>query len=186
MRIFAYCCKSFEEATRKAAGVIPVTSPPVIAYVFEPQWLENRDFIWFDLHGAPGLPHWYGDDGLMALTAETLRCADLGGAVVFATNCHLADEGSPTLDALLEAGARYVIGGDGKNWGSDERTLFGANLLGMWVRWLLATGADPVWALRIAKGRLRLQLAAEKALGRESHAEAARDTLGFRAYYRRG
>lgn len=184
MRVFAYCCLSFEEATRRAAGVFPRTSPPVTTDTFWPHWMEERDFIYFDLHGGPGDPQWYGDDRLVALTAYQIKLADLRGAVIFATNCHLADEGSPTLDALLDAGAEYVIGGDGANWGAT-RALFGANLLGLWVRWLLDTGAGPLWALTIAKRRLKLQLLGQKLLGNEDRMEAARDTLGFRAYYRK-
>ena len=161
----------------------PLTSPPLVAAMFEPHWLEVHDLLYFDLHGGPGDPHWYGDDGTVALTTSEISRADLGGAVVFASNCHLADEGSPTLDALLAAGARYVIGGDGRNWGS-ERALYGAHLLGLWIRRLLAREADPLWALTIAKRRLGLQLTTERLLKRKDHEHAARDTLGFRAYHR--
>ena len=184
MRVFAYCCASFEEATRRAAGVEPVLSPPTSADDFDLAWLEDRDFIYFDLHGWPMDGRWYGDNGLPALKASQIRQADLGGAIVFAVSCYLADEDSPMLDALLDAGARYVIGGDGANWAGKSRALLGASLLGLWMRKLLAIGADPLWALTIAKRRLQLELAGADILQQEERAEAARDTLQFRAYYR--
>lgn len=91
MRVFAYCCASFEETTWRAAGVEPLLSPPVTAETFEPRWLEGPgwspaisrrvgqagawqseawELIYFDLHGWPGEACWRGDDGLVALTAE--------------------------------------------------------------------------------------------------------------------
>ena len=162
----------------------PLTCPPVSAADFDPAWLAGHDFLYFDLHGAAGEPFWYGNGEIIALTAGQIQKVPLNGAVVFAVSCWLADEDSPMMEALLEAGARYVIGGDGRNWGGQRR-LYGASLLGMWMRSLMAIGVHPLGALAGAKRRLELQLAAEKMLRRRELAEAARDTLQFRAYYRR-
>ena len=201
MRVFAYCCASFAESTGRAAGVRPLTSPPVDALAFDPRWLEGYDLLWFDLHGQPGLEWWLGDGGVVALTAKQVRGGgrgvggggarpatpgrggDRGGALVFAVNCHLADAGSPMLDALLAAGAGYVIGGEGINWGG-QRLLFGAGLLGLRLRQLVERGTGPLLALAWAKRWVTLSLAANRVLGRGDMVEAARDTLGFRAYYR--
>lgn len=184
MDVFAYCCESFREATRRAAGVEPVTCPPASVEDFEPGWLENRDLLYFDLHGAPGEGFWCGDGGIVALTAAQIAQVPLNNTIVFAANCYLADEDSPMMDALLEAGARYVIGGDGMNW-AGQRRLYGASLLGLAIRQMMAAGIDPLTALTIGKKRLMLQLAGSKLLQRQDLAEAARDTLAFRAYYRR-
>lgn len=184
METFAYCCQSFYEATKRAAGVEPLTCPPASAEDFEPALLENRDFLYFDLHGAPGEPFWYGDDGIVALMADQIVQVPLNGAIVFAINCYLADEDSPMMDALLNAGALYVIGGNGKNWGSKRR-LYNASLLGWWVRRMMELGVHPLGALTIAKRRLQLELAAHRVMQAKDLEEAARDTLNFRAYHRR-
>lgn len=171
--VFAYCCRSFAVAARSAAGVDPVTCPPASAATFVPSALEGHDLIYFDLHGHPGDPAWYGDDKIIALQAEQLAGVDLGRAVVFAVNCFLADENSPLMDALLSAGARYVIGGDGPNWGPDRGPLYGAPLLGKWIRRCMGLGMDPLRGLKLGKMAVRLRR------------RASADTLAFRAYCRK-
>ena len=178
MRVFAYCCASFEDVTRKAAGVAPLCSPPVTATSVDLHDLEECDLIYFDLHGHPLQPFWWGDGRTVALTAQQIREVNLNGAIVFALTCYLADEDSPMLDALLDAGARYVIGGDGKNW-AGQRSLFGAGLLGLWFRRLLAWGIPPLKALAWAKKRVEWGM-----IDKASKRLAAKDTLQFRAYYR--
>lgn len=184
MNVFAYCAASFREATRRAAGVEPLTCPPASAESFEPSWLEGQDFLYFDLHGEPGEAFWRGDGGIVALTDAQIAQADLGGAVVFAANCYLADQDSPMMDALLEAGARYVIGGEGQNW-AGQRTVYGASLLGQRFRQLLEREFDPLRAITLAKRWLQLGLAANRILRRRHLVQAAKDTLAFRVYYRR-
>jgi len=178
MRVFAYCCASFEDITRKAAGVEPLLSPPVSALSFNPCDLAGCDLLYFDLHGRPGQSYWWGDKRTIALTAMQIREADLRGTIIFALSCYLADSNSPMLDALLDAGARYVIGGAGKNWAGGRRSMLGAGLLGLWFRRLLSWGMPPLKALAWAKQRVRLS-----AMKRGKRL-AAKDTLGFRAYYR--
>lgn len=190
MQAFAYCCKSFAPSGRKAAGVVPITCPPVTATSLDISQLENRRLLYFDLHGEPGEDYWLGDDGFVALTASQLRNIDLRGTIVFAVNCYLANQESPMLDALLDARAEYVIGGDGKNW-AGAKTIFGASLLGLWFRRLLFLNVSPLKALAIAKHSVRGSMTARKLLGRKGNKAltekqlAAKDTLEFRAYYRR-
>lgn len=185
MRTFAYCCASFLEATRKAAGVEPRLSPPTSMASFDLAWLEGRDLLYFDLHGQPGAEYWLGDHGIIALTAKQVRSVDLGGAVVFAVNCHLADEDSPMLDALLDAGARYVIGGDGRNW-AGTRGVYGASEVGMWMRRMMVVGYNPLRALALAKRIVRAKMPVDEYLGHKGRVFAADDALGFRAYERKG
>lgn len=182
--IFAYCAASFREVTRRAAGVEPLCCPPALAEHFERSWLEDHDFLYFDLHGQPGASTWYGDEGIVALKAEQIMECSLGGAIVFATNCYLADEESPMMDALLEAGAQYVIGGQGPNW-AGERTIYGASLLGWRFRQLLERGFDPLRAMALAKKWIRLGLMTHRILGRNAAVRTDKDTLAFRVYYRR-
>lgn len=179
MRVFAYCAQSFVLATGLAAGVEPLTCPPVTAASFDPAQLAGHALLYFDLHGEPGVDQWFGDARLPALTAEQIRSVDLGGAVVFATNCYLADAGSPMLDALLDAGARCVIAGPGRNY-AGAQTVFGASLLGQAFRAALEKVADPAWALNLAKWAVR----ADGIFGSHVHRQAAQDTIGFGLFAR--
>jgi hypothetical protein len=119
-----------------------------------------------------------------ALTAGQIRQAKLSGAVVFATCCYLGDTDSSMLDALLDAGASYVIGGDGKNWAGAKRPA-GASYLGQWFREWLERGRDPLTALSHAKRLLRLKQGVSILVGNEAQVESAADALGFRAYCRK-
>jgi len=134
-----------------------------------PVWLEGYDLLYFQLHGLPEQPFWYGDGYETALSAETIRRARLKGVVVFAANCFLPE--SPMLDALLGAGATAVIGGGGQNF-SRKSALDFADLLGLWVRRGLQAGMGAQMALDIAKLRVRMQ---RKSAQRE-------DTLEFRLW----
>ena len=174
MKVFAYCSQSAEASTRRAAGVEPVTCPPTKAAAFETAWLEGQDFIYFDLHGAPGSTEWRGDKRTIALREAQIRAAKLYGAVVFATNCHLGDADSPMLVALLDAGASYVVAGDGLNW-AGAQSVIGAARLGQFFRIALAF-MDPRRALTAAKmGVQRLSL---------RNRGMVQDTLGFKLFYR--
>lgn len=169
----------------------PVTSPPLDSTTFDVAQMEGRDLIYIDLHGRPGSPTWFGqstrdnaDRHIMALVAEQLNDISLYGAVVFAATCYLADSNSPMLDALLDAGARYVIGGEGVNWNGLHNPI-GAGLLGQWFRRGMQIGGDPLKALAFAKDQVRLSLLWYKVRGMKTHVLAARDALAFRAYERR-
>jgi len=173
--------------TRKAAGVPPITCPPYTYETFDPRWLEGHQFLYFDLHGLPGLDYWFEEmpggivpDRLKAITAEQIRSIDLAGAVVFATNCYLADDNSPMLDALLDAGVAFVVAGEGKNW-SNTKSTSGASALGMFFREFLKQGNEPLDALRLAKRKLRDKVPLFKS--KLQKIELA-DTLEFRAYWR--
>jgi len=177
MRTLAYCAESYREATRRAAGVEPLTCPPLEASVFDARWLDGHDLLYFDLHGKPDADYWQGDGGLTALWAAQVRAADLRGAVVFATSCYLEADGLMVV-AFLDAGARCVIGGGGRNYGG-RRTVLGAALLGLWLRRGLQWGLGLERALELARRRVALAAA----MGRNR--AAARDALEFRVYHGR-
>lgn len=190
MKIFAYCAYSFKESTAKASGVEPATCPPMDSQGFNTLWLAGKDLIYFDFHGEPGGDIWYeqyrrqGDllpTRTVALTAIQLSEAALTDSVVFVLSCHLADKGSPMLEALLDAGAAYVIGGDGKNWASTGPTLFGAAQLGYLFRIALTLGLDPLPALDHAKRALENWVSLNRE-PTEKQLMAAADTLEFKAY----
>ncbi|MFO7955864.1 MAG: hypothetical protein R6X33_02055, partial [Candidatus Brocadiia bacterium] len=137
-------------------------------------WLEGRDFVLFKLHGLEGQPFWYGDDFTTALSAGQLAQADLQGAVVFVANCWLTDDDGqpgPMLQALLRANAHAVIGGPGINYALANQ-IGGADLLALYVRFLLQVGFSAWNALKWAKVRLQIV--------RPSY--VTQDTLDFRMY----
>ena len=177
MRVFAYCAKDYEQATRRAAGVPPVCCPPVWADTLNLSLLEDNDLLFFNLHSLAGVPAFLGSKNgpPIALRATQLAEVDLGGAVVFAENCFLGDREHPMRDALLAAGASAVIAGAGLNYGSTGKGLKGADLLGLWVRRGLQVGLSAALALSAAKVRLRLAAL---------RSAAARDALEFQMYRR--
>lgn len=176
MRSVAYCCAEYAEATQRAAGVVPRLSPPVISSTLPRGWFDGYDFVYFDLHGKPGAPAWYNNADQVALTADYLARSDLRGAVVFAVNCYLGDVDSPMLEALLQAGAVYVIGGAGPNY-AGRRAPAWAAALGRWVRVGLSLGLTPPRALGWAKRLVK------HGAGRDHKTELV-DTLQFKAFYK--
>lgn len=169
MKTFAYCAHSFEQSTKRAAGVQPLLSPPSTIDTFEPAWLESHNLIYFKLHGLPGQPFWYGDKWVTALSTDQIRSCDLTNTIIFVANCYLPE--SPMLQALLDAGAKAVIGGPGQNY-ARPNSVDGADLLGLYVRVLLQLGFSAAMALRFAKTRLHL-----KRKDKET-----KDTLAFRIW----
>lgn len=160
MNVFAYCAASFRESVRRAAGVMPLLSPPCVAETFDPALLAGRDLIYFKLHGLPGEVYWYGDDWLTALRLDQIQAADLTGAMVFVANCFgLTDAGEPDVmvQALLDAGARAVVAGAGENWGA-LRGVTGPDLLGQWMRRWMRLRFAPALALQLARVRVRVRL----------------------------
>ena len=177
MKTLAYCAKSFEASVARAAGVVPLTCPPLVMDAFDHHWLEGYDFIYFKLHGLPSQPFWYGDDWLTALSEGQIRLANLSRTIIFVANCHLCERTngdiipSPMLTALLAAGARCVVGGPGTNYAA-KITLVGADLLGYYFRLLVTfPRIDPQLCFRAARARVAL---AKDAI--------AADTLGFQYF----
>lgn len=158
MRVFAYCARQFTKATRRAAGISPSTCPPLSAETFWTQRaaIAAADLVYVDLHGRPGADAWYGDGGVVACTADQVRTLNLRGTVVFTVNCYVGDQSSPgvpgpMLEALLEAGAGYVIAGEGANYGPAGGPLYGAPLLGLWLRRFLSIGLTVPRAVGLGK-----------------------------------
>ncbi len=182
MRVFAYGAQSFVKSLARAAGVKPLTCPPLSVKSFSPEIMLGHDLLFFDLHGNPGSPSWYGD-GIPAMNAKQILSVDLSGATVFAMNCYLAEKDSPMMDALLDSGVRYVVGGDGENYAGISR-VYGAAELGQWFRRWLAIKFGPKKALALAKQAIKLDLRRQERKGNPGRVMAAKDTLEFKMYYR--
>jgi hypothetical protein len=154
MNVFAYCTRAAREAVGAAVDASPLTSPPMRASRFDPQWLEGYDLLYFRLHGKPHSTAWYNDEGTMSLAPIQVARADLGGAVVVAATCYGAENGA-MVRAFYEAGAALVIAGPGENVAAAERVV-GVDLLVQWVIRLMRLGAGVERALQAARWRLRL------------------------------
>jgi hypothetical protein len=156
MDVFAYCTQAAREAVKNALGVDPVTSPPTGD--LDPAQLAGHDLIYIRLHGIDGLPDvWFGegDDGnqIEALTAETVRRSNVGGAVVVIASCNGADSEFP--EAFYAAGASAVIAGSGPNYAAAQRVI-GADLLARYILNLMEAGIGTKKALFLSKARLAL------------------------------
>jgi hypothetical protein len=181
MRVMAYCCQSFKRAVKRAAGVEPITCPPLDANMIDTRDLEGYDLLYLDLHGQPDDTAWYGDDQDVALTCEQVEKMNLRGTVVFAANCYLGDENAPMMAALMQAGAKCVIAAPGKNYGG-KKNLTGSSSLGHWFRVFFGLKKDPDWALKTAKNALKAERAASSISGSKKLSDAIDDTLEFRAF----
>lgn len=161
MRIYAYCGREFEVATRRVVGdgAMVMTSPPVYAHSFQAKWLAGRDFVYLDLHGRPS--SWYLWTGprqsLAALGLESVKEAKLDGAIVFATTCYLPQ--THFIQAFLGAGASAVIAGEGENFGTSRRVT-GAQLLARFTLRSLRRGLGVEAALEEAKRQMSRDLVA--------------------------
>ena len=169
MTTLAYCALSFRRSVALAAGVTPLTSPPLTSGTFHHTWLEGHRLLYLKLHGLPNQPYLYGDGWTTALSADTITQADLSHSVVFAPNCHL--DQSPILAAMLHSGAT-VIGGTGPNFARSVQ-VFGTDVLGRALRWLLQARLPPSIALAAAKTALRRRAQKDAAL---------LDALNFRIF----
>lgn len=117
MKTYAVAARRWAVSTWLAAGARPRLAPPLRADSFEPAVLGSGTgsrLVYVCLHGLPGQPYWYGDDWSTAITAEQVRACDMSGAVVYLAGCF--GQG-PMTDALIDAGARAVVGSAAEVWG---------------------------------------------------------------------
>lgn len=162
MNVFAYCDKRYVEATYQTVGWTAdvITSPPVFVSSFQPEWLEEADFIYIDLHGQIGSVYLYSgpQQQWAALSLEAVRQAKLqNGPTVFFTTCYLPQ--TQFVTAFLEAGAKVVIGGDGENFGGKRR-ISGAQVLAQcYIQAMIETPDAPAETLlERAKSRFGKQV----------------------------
>lgn len=149
MQVLALCCREYEQATRKAAGVDPLLPP------FRERIVCENGFVYIDMHGyREDRAFWCGADGpvpaRVLTAAQVQRLCILSGSVVFATTCYLGDDDSPLRDALFDAGAAAVIAGAGVNYATGKRPAYAARL-GQFVRYGLSLGFSAERALGLAK-----------------------------------
>lgn len=173
MRTLALCSYEYERWVKKAAGVQPILSPPFNAEVFKPSIFQSYDLLYIKLYGLENQPYWVNKQDRIVLDAEQVGSLNLKGTTVFVANCYLPD--SPMLAALLQAGAKAVVGGDGFNYFRKSK-LAGADLLGLNFRRALQMGLSPKKALAVAKAPLKFKERRGKA------DKVTMDTLAFKVW----
>ncbi len=156
MNIIAYTAKRYEKATRRVVGrkAVVITCPPKTDDNFVEGKINydlfgNYSLVVFNLHGYPNIPVWLGDDALIAMKGSTLSSQPRFAKGVFAINCNLGDVDHPMLQALWDAGAEWVVAGDGLNYGGTNIPA-GADVVLRWFRRSLE-GRTPEDALVRAK-----------------------------------
>jgi hypothetical protein len=164
MRVWAYCAKDWEKATRIAGGVKPLTSPPysTLDIEWELDKATEADLIYLNLHGFRGQSRLYGQDGGAvwgtALTAEQISARRWDGIVVFMEVCFSAENGGSAIaQAFLRKGARAVIASETAAYGRVRFSLWDgeADRLMHFFRLTYGRTRDPHKALYMAKRFLR-------------------------------
>jgi hypothetical protein len=141
-KIFVLTTKSWRISSFLTTGVIPVTSPPVVAGNIDLSLLEGNDILYIRLHGIEGQPFFYGDPGFpTTLSATQVQSLDLTGTEIFLEGCY----GGLMADAFLSAGALSVVGSNKPTYGRRFRkgpsSIVGSNYLKMRKRGIKSTTA---------------------------------------------
>lgn len=169
MRILALAAREFRWGTALAAGAWPRAFPPGRVDTFDPAVLEGHDLIYVCLHGLRGQPYLYGDRFETAISADQIRAARLGGAVVYMAGC-FGD--GPVADAFLDAGALAVVGDRDTTWAGTHWPL-GSNRLGRLFVRSMRLGMSPYNAFSYARDAFR-------ATSRDARDQAILGTVAFR------
>lgn len=198
----AFSCYSHRWAVAHAAGVEPLTCPPLRwgapakpcaagpgaphlhpDTYFDPGRLADHDLLYFALHGFPDQPYWYGDDYLTALSVDAFDGLDLRSTVVFVACCHFTE--GPFLEAIQACKPKMIIGGGGQNF-ARRYALVGPHLLGYLFRNAYQTGLTAEASFALAKQGVKMRArAAPKLRHHKTDLEdqaANKDALRFKAY----
>ena len=181
MKVIGYSARRYAGATRWAIGgqATLLTCPPVTDGSFLEgtvgyRTFDGADVVVLNLHGTPKNTEWYGDEGVVALRAETLAALELDGVGVCAVNCYLGDEPSILHNALWRAGVAWLLAGAGENYGGRNRPVGADVLIKHFLRAL--EGKGPEGALGRAK--VMAQLTAPR--WTPDQREALADALEFK------
>jgi tetratricopeptide (TPR) repeat protein len=140
--------------------------PPLDADSFTLTSSSARALLYLNLHGAAGLPNWYGQpdpsrggqgDRLpVALRPNSFEHNSLAGALLISEACYGLDLAGRTMQTsiplrALAGGARACVGSTVNAYGSSSAPLLGADLLCQRLLGQLQRGASVGEALREAR-----------------------------------
>ena len=141
------------------------TSPPLTAQNFAARTLAGREVVYINLHGAAGMPHFYGQSASgwgaasalpIAISPNQLTRNVVAGAIIISEACYGAElagrtiHNSVPLKALSE-GALAFVGSTVNAYGSAAAPLLGADLLFERMTRYLADGMPIGMALHFAR-----------------------------------
>jgi hypothetical protein len=144
-----YCAEIWKDASRAvldalASGVPLNTCPPHLAERLDLRVFRDRRLLYFNLHGASGLPNFYGQPDAVwpgaatrlpvALRPDQVDASMADGALLLSEACYGAELVGRTVDnsILLRAlahGALAVVGATVNAYGSLTDQVIGADLL---------------------------------------------------------
>ena len=140
-------------------------SPPLTGNVINPRSMAGREVIYVNLHGAAGMPHFYGQAANgwgaasalpIALSPSHFTKAVVAGTIMISEACYGAEllgrsvHNSIPLKALSE-GALAFVGATVNAYGSANVPLLGADLLFDRLTHYLADGMTVGLALHFAR-----------------------------------
>jgi tetratricopeptide (TPR) repeat protein len=144
-----YCAEIWKDASRAVLDALtadaPLTSsPPHLAENLDLRTLSGRRLLYFNLHGAAGLPNLYGQPDAVwpgaatrlpvALRPDQIDDTMADGALILSEACYGAELAGRTVDAsiplrALAHGALAFVGATVNAYGSLTNPLIGADLL---------------------------------------------------------
>lgn len=142
-----------------------LTSPPLTTQNFIAATLAGREVLYINLHGAAGMPHFYGQSATVwgaasalpiAISPDNLTRNMVAGAIIISEACYGAElagrtpHNSVPLKALSE-GALAFVGSTVNAYGSAAPPLLGADLLFERMTRYLADGMPIGMALHFAR-----------------------------------
>lgn len=167
LSIVAICLEHTAAATHAAAGIPPITSPPLTQRTYRRAILESADLIYIKLHGQPNQPYWTNAGQQRVINYHQIAATNLTGKTILLAACHTTQT-SPMLQALIKANAAAIIYGDGENYTGITKPA-GADILFTNLRQLLAAGIPTLIAYNLARNTPALLLT-----------DSGRDTRNFR------
>lgn len=142
-----------------------LTSPPLDHQQISKRMLSGREVLYINLHGASGMPHFYGQAENswgaatalpIALSPEHMSGTTVGGTILLSEACYGAEllgrtiENSIPLRALAN-GALAFVGSTVNAYGSAQTPLLGADLLFERLTHHMAHGLPVGLALHFAR-----------------------------------
>jgi tetratricopeptide (TPR) repeat protein len=165
-----YSAEVWRETSRMVLDAIQpdarlVCSPPLDADAYQIEARDSR-LLYVNLHGAAGLPNWYGQPGAseygaaeqlpVALCPDYFARATLAGGLLISEACYGLDLAGRTARTsiplcALAGGASAVVGATVNAYGSVAAPLLGADLLCRQLLAQLQRGVPVGEALRAAR-----------------------------------
>ncbi len=142
-----------------------ILSPPHVSQTGTHKLIAGREVLYLNLHGAAGMPHFYGQPAdawgaatalPIALSPDQIQRSAVAGTIIISEACYGAElagrniRNSIPLRALSQ-GALAFVGATVNAYGSSAAPLLGADLLFERLTHHLATGMPVGMALHFAR-----------------------------------